>query len=118
MQHGGTRRQFITTSAADLAAQINAAAPGLPRELVTQLARLTITHRARVELPDLVTVRHVNTLSSAAPVEPPRAQVQQASQPNDDNDQAQQAAAARPAFRPAGQPISSDDQAHDERATD
>lgn len=62
--HAGQRRQFIAASTADLVRQVRQAAPDLPPVLVDQLARLVIAHQARLELPGLVTLRHLRTLTA------------------------------------------------------
>lgn len=63
-QPGQTVRQFIAQSALDLARQVKTSCPDLPPALVEQLARLTVERRARVELPDLLIMRHVSTLTA------------------------------------------------------
>lgn len=66
-QPGQPLRQYIARSSLDLARQVKATCPDLPPTLVEQLARLVVERRARVDLPDLLTMRHVSTLT-AAPV--------------------------------------------------
>lgn len=62
--HAGQRRQFIAASTADLVRQVRQAAPDLPPVLVDQLARLVVAHQARLELPGLLTLRHISTLTA------------------------------------------------------
>lgn len=112
--HQGQRRQFIATSSTDLSKQIKAAVPALPSALVDQLAHLVIERRARVELPDLVTLRHVSTLIATTPAAPTSSPAEATRRPAQGDDQAQDTALA-PAMPAAVQqgtaaPVSSEDE--------
>lgn len=70
----GQRRQFIATSAGDLARQIKATCPHLPGSLADLLARVAVDHQGSADLPNVASIRHLSRLAAEErPARPRRA---------------------------------------------